>query len=66
MSRCRTDVEIDEEMCSTISRYMLHIDGYSPTGEETEPDGFIDLEEWQGYFRYLAEDDTRNAEVRGK
>ena len=43
---------------------MLEMDGWSPEGEEDEPDGFIDLEEWQGYFRYIAETDTRNPEVR--
>jgi len=43
-------------------RYMDLIDGYTAEGEE-QPNGYITLNEWQEYFRYVAEDDTRDPET---
>ncbi len=37
--------------------------GSSSNSSSNQPDGSIDLEEWHNFFRYIAEEDTRNAET---
>lgn len=43
-------------------KYMEMMDGFR-NGREEDPDGFVDLDEFKEYFRFVAQEDTCNAET---